>query len=108
MAVYTIAMFTFAVSCATKGRDLVPATAGGAAATAGDGSVAVATKTEVAVGGPDDGALPPDAARPTRGRHVARHLLLAGGLLFRGLSVMRAPWGNMYEFWITSPRSRSP
>ncbi len=105
MAVYTIAMFTFAVSfAASKGRDLVPATSEGAASTAGEGSVAVATKTEVTVGGPDDGSLPPGR----RSANIAMSitwlgtLLLAGGLLFRGLSVMRAPWGNMYEFSITS------
>ena len=105
MAVYTIAMFTFAVSfAATKGRDLVPAAAGGSAGAAGDGSVAVATKTDVDLGGPGDGALPPGR----RSANIAMAItwlgtiLLAGALLFRGLSVMRAPWGNMYEFSITS------
>lgn len=105
MAVYTIAMFTFAVSfAATKGRDLVPATAGASGAGAAEGGVAVATRTEVALGGPDDGALPPGR----RSANIAMAItwlgtiLLAGGLLFRGLSVMRAPWGNMYEFSITS------
>ena len=45
MAVYTVAMFTFAVSfAATKGRDLAPATAGGGAAKAGEGSVADCSK----------------------------------------------------------------
>ena len=105
MAVYTIAMFTFAVSfAATKGRDLAPATAGAVDGAAAEGSVAVATKTEVALGGPDDGALPPGR----RSANIAMSIMWLGtiiltvALVLRGLSAMRAPWGNMYEFSITS------
>ena len=86
---------------ATRGRDLVPATAG--ADSAAGGSVAVATKVETTVGGPDDGALPPGR----RAGNIAMSvmwlgtILLGTGVLLRGLSVGRAPWGNMYEFSIT-------
>jgi cytochrome c-type biogenesis protein CcsB len=103
MAAYTVAMIAFAASlAATRGRDLAPATAGAAGAE-GAGSVAVATKVSVAVGGPDDGALEPGR----RAGNIAMSvmwlgtILLGAGVLLRGLSVGRVPWGNMYEFSIT-------
>jgi cytochrome c-type biogenesis protein CcsB len=105
MAAYTIAMFAFATSLASmRGRDLVPAgvTASGEQATAG--GVAVATRVETTVGGPDDGALPPGRRAGNIGMSTMwlGTLLLGGGVLLRGLSVGRVPWGNMYEFSITS------
>jgi len=99
MAAYTIAMIAFAVGfAAMRGRDLVPAAA--APAEQGAGGVAVATKVEVAVGGPDDGALPPGRRAGNIGMSLTwlGTLLLGVGVLLRGLSVERAPWGNMCEF----------
>jgi cytochrome c-type biogenesis protein CcsB len=105
MIVYTVAMFSFAVSfAASKGRDLAPAATTGEGAEAQAGGVAVATRTSVGLGGPDDGALPPGR----RSANIAMSvmwlgtILLGGAVLLRGLSVMRAPWGNMYEFSLTS------
>jgi cytochrome c-type biogenesis protein CcsB len=102
MAAYTVAMIAFAASlAATKGRDLAPVAAGGEQASAG--SVAVATKVSTSLGGPDDGALPPGR----RAGNIAMSVMWLGtillglGVLLRGLSVGRAPWGNMYEFSIT-------
>jgi len=104
MVAYTVAMIAFAVALAsTRGRDLV--TAEGAATEASSaGGVAVATRTEVTVGGPDDGALPPGRRAGNIAMSVMwlATVLLGGGVLFRGLSVMRAPWGNMYEFSLTT------
>jgi cytochrome c-type biogenesis protein CcsB len=91
-----------------RGRDLVPA--GAAADEASGGGVAVATKLSTAttltttVGGPQDGALPPGR----RAGNIAMSvmwlgtILLGAGVLLRGLSVGRVPWGNMYEFSVTS------
>ena len=103
MVTYTIAMITFAVAmAATRGRDLVPAVA--ASAEQQSGGVAVATRVETAVGGPNDGALAPGR----RSANIAMSItwlatvLLGVGVLLRGLSVGRVPWGNMYEFSVTS------
>ncbi|MBI1378934.1 MAG: c-type cytochrome biogenesis protein CcsB [Frankiales bacterium] len=103
MAAYTIAMIAFAASlAATRGRDLVPA--GTAAGAEGAGGVAVATRVETTVGGPDDGALPPGRRAGNIGMATmwAGTALLFAGVLLRGLSVGRAPWGNMCEFSMTS------
>jgi cytochrome c-type biogenesis protein CcsB len=104
MAAYTVAMIAFAASlAATRGRDLVPAGAVDAD-TAAAGSVVLATRTEVTVGGPDDGALPPGRRAGNIGMSVTwlGTILLGVALLLRGLSVQRAPWGNMCEFSLTS------
>jgi cytochrome c-type biogenesis protein CcsB len=104
MVAYTVSMIGFAASfAATKGRDLVPASA---AATSADGSgttdaaggVAVATRTEL--GGPDDGALPPGRRSANIATSVMwlATILLGAGILLRGLSVHRMPLGNMYEY----------
>jgi cytochrome c-type biogenesis protein CcsB len=106
MVAYTVSMIGFAASfAATKGRDLVPASASAAATTA-DGSgttdavggVAVATRTDL--GGPDDGALPPGrrAANIATSVMWLATILLGAGILLRGLSVHRMPLGNMYEY----------
>ncbi|MFN8168400.1 MAG: c-type cytochrome biogenesis protein CcsB [Candidatus Nanopelagicales bacterium] len=102
MAAYTVSMFAFAWSLASmRGRDLVPAVAVPASAEAG--SVAVATKVATTVGGPQDGAMEPGR----RAGNIAMSVMWLGtillglGVLLRGLSVGRAPWGNMYEFSIT-------
>jgi cytochrome c-type biogenesis protein CcsB len=102
MAAYTVSMIAFAASlAATKGRDLAPVAAGAEQASAG--SVAVATKVSTTLGGPDDGALAPGR----RAGNIAMSVMWLGtillglGVLLRGLSVGRAPWGNMYEFSIS-------
>ena len=103
MAAYTVAMIAFAVSLgATRGRDLVPAST--VAVEGSAGSVAVATKVVTALGGPDDGALPPGRRSGNIAMSVMwlATILLGAGVLLRGLSVGRAPWGNMYEFSITA------
>ena len=103
IAAYSIAMVGFALSLAAmRGRDLAPAVV--AETAEGAGSVAVATKPVTTLGGPDDGALPPGR----RAGNIAMSLmwvgtlLLGGGVLLRGLSVGRVPWGNMYEFSISA------
>ncbi len=103
MAAYTVAMIAFAWSLAAmRGRDLVPAAAAEGAASGG--SVAVATRTEVTVGGPDDGALPPGRRAGNIAMSVTwlGTLLLGVAILLRGLAVQRAPWGNMCEFSMAS------
>jgi len=103
MAAYTIAMIAFAWSLASmRGRDLVPAQV--ADSTRSSGGVAVATKVDISVGGPDDGALAPGRRAGNIGMSTMwlGTLLLFGGVLLRGLSVQRAPWGNMCEFSMTS------
>jgi len=103
MAALTIAMIAFAASLAsTRGRDLVPA--GLPEAETSSGGVALATRTALAVGGPDDGALPPGRRSGNIGMSVTwlGTLLLGGGVVLRGLSVQRPPWGNMYEFSVTT------
>ncbi|CAB4849122.1 unannotated protein [freshwater metagenome] len=103
MAAFTIAMIAFAASLASmRGRDLVPA--GVPEAEAASGGVAVATRTALAVGGPDDGALPPGRRSGNIGMSVTwlGTVLLGAGVLLRGLSVQRPPWGNMYEFAVTT------
>ena len=103
MVTYTIAMITFAVSmAATRGRDLVPAAA--VPAEGQSGGVAVATRVETTVGGPNDGALPPGRRSANIAMSITwlATLLLGVGVLLRGLSVGRVSWGNMYEFSITS------
>ncbi|MFI0433824.1 MAG: c-type cytochrome biogenesis protein CcsB [Candidatus Nanopelagicales bacterium] len=105
MGVYTLAFISFAGSlAATRGRSSQPA--------------AVAAKQPVAVGasgvdGPavvtadpvkDADSLPPGR----RAGNIAMALmwlstaLLLAGVVVRGLSAGRVPWGNMYEFSITA------
>jgi len=103
MAAYTVAMFAFAISLAsTRGRDLVPAAP--AVAEAATGGVALATRVVTTLGGPDDGARPPGRRAGNIGMSVTwlATILLGIALALRGLSVGRVPWGNMYEFSLTS------
>ena len=105
MAAYTIAMIAFAVSfAAMRGRDLVPAASVPAGTEVDSGAVAVATKVATTVGGPDDGALPPGRRAGNIGMSTTwlGTILLGVAVLLRGLSVGRAPWGNMCEFSMTS------
>jgi cytochrome c-type biogenesis protein CcsB len=119
MVAYAVSTVAFAASlAATKGRDLAQTSAPvsrrsakaekAALAAQEEGSVLVATRTEAetGLGGPDDGSAPLAPGR--RAGNIAisvmwlATILLGAGVLFRGLSVMRAPWGNMYEFSITT------
>ena len=105
MAAFTIAMIAFAASLAAmRGRDLVPASSGSVASAGSGTSVAVATRRTVAVGGPDDGALPPGRRSGNIGMSLMwlGTLLLGAAVLTRGIAVQRAPWGNMCEFSIAS------
>jgi cytochrome c-type biogenesis protein CcsB len=104
MAAFTVSMIAFAASFASlRATDVLPAdTTDGDAAEAA-GSVAVATK--VATGGPaEDDALPPGRRAGNIGMSTMwlGTVLLGLGVLLRGLSVGRAPWGNMCEFAMTS------
>ncbi len=100
MAAYACAFVAFATCLAARpGRDLVPATTAPAAA-AEDG--AVATKTRVTSTPPPAAAdaLPPGRRAGNIGMALMwlATVLLAIGVLLRGIAVGRPPWGNMYEF----------
>jgi cytochrome c-type biogenesis protein CcsB len=106
MAVFTIAMVSYAVDLAgfaprvakageAPARELVPAGAGGVSGGVGHG--------------PDAAGGPPAEVAPRR-RSAAGialaltwlgTLVLAASVVLRGLSVMRPPWGNMFEFATT-------
>ena len=105
MAVYTLAFFSFAVSMAAT-RDpgrarslaLVGADTDAGAAGFGDDDRASAPAT------PQSTDLPPGR----RSANIAMSLtwlatiLLGFGVVLRGFAGGRVPWGNMYEFSITS------
>ena len=123
MGVYTLAFITFAVSlAATKGAPAataaaklgagVPVAVGGrAGAVDGAGEVHPADidDAEVAVAG---GAVKADRralqAPGRRSANIGMSLtwvstaLLLAGVVTRGLSAGRVPWGNMYEFSLTA------
>ena len=105
MLAYTVSMVAFAVSFAQgRGRS--------------DGSEAVRAEVAVeqSVGVSDPGAVATlERAAPAEGREPGRRagnvamslmwlgaLLLLGAVVARGLSAGRVPWGNMYEFSLTS------
>ncbi|HEY7857208.1 MAG TPA: c-type cytochrome biogenesis protein CcsB [Candidatus Nanopelagicales bacterium] len=113
MAAYALAFIAFAVCfAAAKGRELPAAAAtpdGSDAVLAGSvatltrsksGAVTQQTASRAAEG---DGSLPP-LPPGRRAGNIGMSLtwlgalLLAAGVLARGLAVMRPPWGNMYEF----------
>jgi cytochrome c-type biogenesis protein CcsB len=112
MAAYTGAFLSFAVCLATtRGRDVdedvVAASAGSSTVAAGRNAVGTLTRTAPPVTAPE--IVDPDAPLPPLppGRRAGNigmaltwlgALLLAGGVLLRGLAVGRPPWGNMYEF----------
>ncbi|MFN8146475.1 MAG: c-type cytochrome biogenesis protein CcsB [Candidatus Nanopelagicales bacterium] len=108
MAAFTVSMIAFAASfAAMRTTEDLPAESVPTDAEVPAGGVAVATK--VATGGSGDGA-DDDAALPP-GRRAGNigmstmwlgTILLGLGVLLRGLSVSRAPWGNMCEFAMTS------
>ena len=111
MVAYTAAMVAFAASFAGgRGRSdaaesVAPRVAARAAASAG--SVATVERTAVSTaGGADDGAPLIEPGRRAGNIGMAltwlAGLLLLGGVVLRGLSAGRVPWGNMYEFSITS------
>lgn len=106
MAVYTLSFFSFAVSlAATRGN--VPAEQRspalvGAEVTGGANSLSDDVAGVTPLG--SDAALAPGR----RSGNIAMSLmwlatvLLALGVVLRGFSAGRVPWGNMYEFSITS------
>jgi cytochrome c-type biogenesis protein CcsB len=114
MAVFTVAMVSYAVDLAgfapragtaeeSPARQLVGAGSGGAAVgpradvRVGDGR----TADRPAGGGADDAPR----RRPAAGIALALTwlgtLVLSASVVLRGLSVMRPPWGNMFEFATT-------
>ncbi len=97
MFVLTLAMVGFSAELALGGRPRLVARRPALAGTAdGPGS------------GGAEVVDPPPAERAPRVAGVARSLttlaflMLLGGVAFRGLAARRAPWGNMYEFSVTS------
>jgi hypothetical protein len=104
MVAYTIAFVAFAIDLSGRGRAALPAQE--------------PVSVPVAVGGGTAGDRPSDPGpgspastgpAPERRRAVGIALSLTylafglhlAGVVFRGLSVDRAPWGNMYEFSIS-------
>ncbi len=106
MAAYACALVAFAACLAARpGRALEPAAApAGALAAQGEGGVG--TLTRVTSGPPAPPAPPASPGRRAGNIGLAltwlATLLLGGGVLLRGLSVSRPPFGNMYEFSIAS------
>ncbi|MEK9956050.1 MAG: cytochrome c biogenesis protein CcsA, partial [Actinomycetota bacterium] len=97
MVTLTIAMVLFAASFAS-GRRRTTSSSSAASRETAEGSVAVIDRVDTAV-----------AAEPGRRlANVAMSLtwlatgLLTVGLILRGLWAGRVPWGNMYEFSISS------
>lgn len=121
MAVYTLAMIMFAAHLAalgpvtadraTRRRERALVSAGGTSASASASATAGVVGVVGAVDAVDDAVVVDDAGAedaPTlRARKVAGvglslswlgTLLLGASIVMRGLSVMRPPWGNMFEF----------
>ena len=114
MAVFTIAMVSYAVDLAgfapgaaepaepEEARELVAAGTPGTAGTVGRPGT-VGGRPVDGPAGTDDGATA--RRRPAAGIAIALTwlgtLVLASSVLMRGLSVMRPPWGNMFEFATT-------
>jgi len=112
MVVYTIAMLLFASylaalgpAPATEGAEATvgePALVGGAG---GSSDTAEPADAQTRPGGPA-GDEPSPRARKLAGIALSMSwlatLLLATSVVLRGISVMRAPWGNMFEFVTTS------
>ncbi|MDQ1249542.1 MAG: C-type cytochrome biosis protein CcsB [Actinomycetota bacterium] len=103
MAVYTLALITFAIAlAATRGntvtvertRELATVGAGGPAPVGADAATSASDATELAPG--------------RRSGNIGMSLtwlatgLLLIGVVLRGMSAGRVPWGNMYEFSITA------
>lgn len=114
MGVYTLAFISFAVSlAATKGTTPVAATAGVRpgvpAAVGGRGADADFVEPPVV-------AVPDEREPQAPGRRSANigmsltwlsTLLLFAGVVARGWSAGRVPWGNMYEFSLTAALAAS-
>ncbi len=101
IAVYALAMLTYAAEVALRARAPLPAhpVAAALAGTAAGAAVPAATPS-----GGDERERPAALPRQQRlGRVAVSLTILAFGLhaaavIARGLSAGRAPWGNMYEF----------
>jgi cytochrome c-type biogenesis protein CcsB len=124
MLVYTLALGAFAVDLSGRGgtanRDSAPAepaelVSTGAAVRVGAGATGLLSSPESSPGSSLASSLasspPITVTRRPAGRSKAggiavsltwlAFLLHAGSVAARGLSVSRAPWGNMYEFALT-------
>jgi len=106
MVAYTVSMIAFAVSFA-QGRDISANDSD-----ADEAATSVQAETVTAAAGGIDTLVRPEAAAPVeRGRKAGNigmsvmwlaTVLLLLGVVARGVSAGRVPWGNMYEFSITS------
>ncbi len=114
MAVYTIAMLLWAAYLAALGPDQSRAAAdeltavgAGVAATRASADPTTGSRAAGATTGRSASPDLPDPAPSPRARKLAGSalsmtwlatILLVGSVVLRGLSVMRPPWGNMFEF----------
>ena len=106
-AVYALALFAYVAEWAFGARSRVGrsvpalATAGGVGEAAGGPGGDAGVETPLPAGAPGD-AAPVDRAERLGRIGVSLTVLACGlhlaGVLTRGLSVGRVPWGNMYEF----------
>ncbi|MBT0767753.1 c-type cytochrome biogenesis protein CcsB [Kineosporia sp. J2-2] len=109
MAAYAVALIAFAVDLSGRGR-----VANTAAARDKELTRVGASGPEVSGAGAGGRELPPTSFaagdRPTEKRQTVAMAIMVtwlafalhvGGVVTRGLSVDRAPWGNMYEFSIS-------
>ena len=100
MLTLTMAMIAFAVSFAAGRRRPAAASASVAVAAESAGGTAVLTRPPVVA----DAPLQPGRRAANIGMSLTwlSFLLLAVGVVLRGVWAGRVPWGNMYEFSITA------
>lgn len=111
MVVYAGSLIGFAASFASGRVEAQRADAAGTGkvdltqqVASAEGSTTTLTRTATAAASDDAQALPPGR----RAGNIAMSLmwlataLLLAGIVFRGVSAGRAPWGNMYEFSLTA------
>jgi cytochrome c-type biogenesis protein CcsB len=112
MLVYTISFLSFAIDLAGRGKAVeqseadavlarTPVRVGAAAQTAADAPESAVPSAEPEV---PTGSRPPGRSRALGIAMSMTYLAFAlhlAGVVARGLSVHRAPWGNMYEFSIS-------
>ncbi len=104
MVTYAVSMVVFAASLAsTRGRP-APDVAVLAASHHARGQVAIAERPPRSGGVTGHDSLAPGRRAGNVGMSLTwlGTLLLGAGIVLRGLSVGRAPWGNMYEFSLAS------
>ncbi|WP_137121290.1 c-type cytochrome biogenesis protein CcsB [Segeticoccus rhizosphaerae] len=105
MAVLTLAMLAFAIDLARSAPRAAAAPLAAEPVPAAGASRPPAPASFDRPDPPLDRPDPPVAARPAAGVGMALSWLAGAlvllGVVLRGLSVMRVPWGNMYEFATT-------